>query len=210
MKCFIATMMIIGIILAPVAAMAAPDLSAPGSFYVDIDNGGNNDGPANGWAYSTFPDFIFENDDYMRYGAGDTEFTMTVSNLTPGAQYDVAVLFADQVGAGYNASWKPVLAGLVSGSLTELSYLNNVEPGVGGNCLATESNGDWYHCQSTNGVIGTGTATGGGTLNIYFDGIPYVDLGGGDFKGGEAMADGVVLAPLGGGGATPGTLIYGK
>jgi hypothetical protein len=154
-------------------AAAAPDLSAPGSFYVDLDNGGNNDGPANGWLWSSAPGFIYENDNYMRYSEadGDTEFKMTVTGLTTGTQYDVAVLFGDQWDAGFQASWKAIQAGLVSGSLTELSMVNDVEAGIGGNATSTEFDGTtWYHVQSNPGVVGAGPADGAGELDIFFAG----------------------------------------
>jgi len=194
MKCFIATMMIIALVLAPVAVMAAPDLSAPGSFYVDLlADGSNHDAVANGWVLTT-ADFaaLCENGDYFAASLGDTEFKMTVTGLSDG-QYDVAVLYFNQrnnPGDNFN----PCSAGLVSGSPTELNPSNSTPTGV-------NNGGNWYQDQSNPGVIGTGTASGG-ELDIFFT---PVDFG----AWATGRIDGVVLTPLGGG-ATPGTLIYGK
>ena len=159
-------------------ASAAPDLSAPGSFYVDLD-GVNNDAVANGWLYNTRVDYgILENDNWMRYSTGDTEFKMTVPGLTPGGLYDVAVLYVDQ--APYPANAKTLSVGLVSGTLTDLNMGNGTST-----IIQETDNSGWWQVQSDPGVVGVGTAVGG-NLEIFFAG---------DASNGEAFADGVVLTP---------------
>jgi len=177
MKKLLMIMAIAAVIGMAGTAMAAPDLSAPGSFYVDLDNGGNNDGPANGWLHNTRLDVgVLVNDTWMRYGAGDTEFKMTVTGLTPGGLYDVAALYIYQQAANQTLS-----VGLMSGVLTDLNMSNGTSTTIQETGISS-----WFQVQSDPGIIGVGTAVGG-NLDIFFAG---------DASGGEAFADGVVLTPI--------------
>ena len=187
----------VGVIAMAGVASAAPILN-PGDIWVETDNGGNNDGPANGWLWQT-TNAVLENGTVMRWSADDTEMTMTVTGLAPG-DYDVAVVFGDYYRPDQgliDASLQALQAGLVSGSYTELSYVNLVEPGIGNNATWTGVGADpgAVQVQSNPGVIGTGVADGSGNLNIYFLGTTFRAIGNSQ-TGGEAFVDGVVLTPL--------------
>jgi len=160
------------------AATTVPDLSAPGSFYVDLAaDGSNHDALANGWITQNRPDFGgLENDDWIRGNPGNNPgfFTMTVGGLTPGLPYDVAAVFVDQVG-------KDVLAGVDPGNMITLNKINGTAT------ISSEAlvHANWDQLQTDPGVLGTATALGDGTLQVYFD-----------HPGGESFLDGVVLTPI--------------
>ena len=179
------------------SASAGPILGG-GTYYELWADGSNHDAlGAPGWVVSIgWPGIPPENGDVIRYATGDTEFKMTVTGLTGGGPYDVAVLFLDQWDAGADASYKAIQAGLATGALTELSMLNTVEPGIGGNATSTgATEGNWYQVQSDPGVVGIGTASGAGVLEIFLNGVVGRPVGN-TTVGGEGMIDGVVLTPI--------------
>ena len=116
---------------------------------------------------------------------GPLPFTMTVPGLNPGELYDVAVLFVDQ-GTGPGGK-KNTLAGLTAGGLIEIG-------GTNGTSTMTEETAisGWYHFQTDAGIIGVGTASGSGELDIFFGHKPHDGT-----SGGENFLEGVVLTPLG-------------
>ena len=167
-------------------AAAAPDLSAPGSFYVDLmTDGSNHDALSNGWIFQDRPDFgVLENDDWIRGNPGDNPgfFTMTIPGLNPGAMYDVALLYVDQ-GAG-PGGFKDAMIG-VDPDPDNLIVLN----GTNETSTLTENaaHANWFQFQSDPGIVGTTTVAGDGTVTLYFDHPPSKP---------ETFLDGVVLTPL--------------